>query len=104
MSGFLTSLCDDDSLGKLDLPESLPVYKIRLDIIVYTGDIVPKDGIFIPLLSNASAQLKLQGSEMMEALVGLSDSGLQFKYRESTQWILVERIADQGGENTEIEV
>lgn len=103
VSDFLTALYVDGSRGDLNLPLSLPIYRIRLDRIVNTGETVAQDGIYIPLISHASAQLMLEGTEVMEALVGLSDSGLQFKSRESTQWALVERIADEGGTNTVVE-
>ena len=49
------------------------------------------------MIQEASAQLMLKGHDAMAALVGLSESGLQYAREEPTEWILVERIADEGG-------
>lgn len=100
---FLNNLYLSKSRGVLDLPLSLPIYRINMGCIVATGETVPQDGIYIPAIENASAQLMLKDYEVAEALVGLSESGLQYGSRESTTWVLVERIADEGGSNTVIE-
>ena len=39
----------------------------------------------------------------MEALVGLTSDGLQYDHLASTDWFLVERIADTGGSAETIE-
>lgn len=65
---------------------------------------MPQDGIYIPTIAEASAQLMLKGHDAIEALVGLSKSGLQYHHEESTTWVLVERIADEGGNFYSIEL
>lgn len=99
----LNNRLNEEYRGALNLPSSMPIYRVNMGCIIESGEIVPQDGIYIPAIENASAQLMLKGRKAIEALVGLSDSGLQFKSRESTTWVLVERIADEGGSNTVIE-
>ena len=100
---FLSSDYSINYRGILELPLSLPVYRIRLDIVVSTGETVPQDGMYIPAINDASAQLMLKGHDAIEALVGLDEDCPQYDYEESTQWALVERIADEGGTNTVVE-
>ncbi len=94
--GSLTFEYQIESRGKLDLPDSLPVYKIRSQITVKTGEEVLQDGIYIPAISDASAQLMFKGYDAAEVKVGLDELGQQYKYKEDTVWTLVERIADEG--------
>ncbi|WP_130802875.1 hypothetical protein [Acinetobacter ihumii] len=101
---FLTENYDTDCLGELKLPLSLPIYQLSADIKVETGETVPQNGIYIPEISEASAQLLLKGYDAIEALVGLSRSGLQYAREESTTWLLVKRIADEGGSSETIQI
>ena len=94
---FLTEEYDSEYLGELNLPASLPIYRFSPYLSIKTDETVPQDGIYIPMIQEASAQLMLKGHDAMAALVGLSESGLQYAREESTKWILVERIADEGG-------
>ena len=93
--GDLTNGYDENSRGLLNLPNSLPIYRVNPSFMVMTGETVPQDGIYIPMIQEASAQLMLKGEEVVEALVGLDEG--QFISREASQWALVERIADEGG-------
>lgn len=52
-----------DSRGRLDLPQSFPVYRLNPYKYIKTGDTVPKDGIYLPLIGEASAQLLLKGHD-----------------------------------------
>ena len=92
-----------DARGVINLPQSLPVYKINSVIKIKTDELVPQDGIYTPAIQNASAQFLLKGTEAMEALVGLTSDGLQYDHLASTDWFLVERIADTGGSAETIE-
>lgn len=94
---FLTTGYDIGSFGELNIPQSFPIYRLSPFIYVRTGETVPRNGIYIPQVVDASAQLLLKGHDASEALVGLSESGLQYNHKEPTEWILVERIADEGG-------
>ncbi|WP_288414478.1 hypothetical protein [uncultured Acinetobacter sp.] len=101
---FLTENYDTDCFGELNLPRSLPVYQLTADIKVETGETVPRNGIYIPEIPEASAQLLLKGHDAIKALVGLSRSGLQYAREESTTWLLVKRIADEGGSSETIQI
>ena len=101
---FLTENYDANYFGELNLPLSLPIYQFNSHIIVKTRDTVQQDGIYIPAVQDASAQLLLKGRDAIEALVGLSKSGLQYNRKESTTWVLVKRIADTGGSAENIQV
>lgn len=102
--GSLSFRYNLNSRGILDLPESLPIYRQNPNIYIKTGEKVQQDGIYIPTIDEASAQLMLKGHDAIEALVGLSKSGLQYHHEESTTWVLVERIADEGGTLDSIEL
>ena len=93
-----------DARGVINLPQSLPVYKINSVIKIKTDELVPQDGIYTPAIQNASAQFLLKGTEAMEALVGLTSDSLQYDHLASTDWFLVERIADTGGSAKTIQV
>lgn len=94
---FLTENYDANYFGELNLPLSLPIYQFNPNVVVKTGDTVTQDGIYISTIQDTSAQLLLKGRDAIEALVGLSRSGLQYDRKENTTWTLVERIADTGG-------
>ena len=96
---FLTEKYNSDYLGELNLPESLPIYRQHPTISIKTDETVPQDGFYIPIIADACAQLMLKGHDASEALVGLDAEygGIQYDHKEPTKWILVERIADEGG-------
>ncbi|QFS16371.1 hypothetical protein FHP22_01900 [Acinetobacter indicus] len=100
---FLTEKYDAEYLGELNLPSSLPIYKLNQNIIVQTGETVPQDGIFIPEIQEASSQLLLKGHDAIEALVGLDEYCPQYDHKEDTKWVLVERIANEGGSSETIQ-
>lgn len=100
---FLTTDYDAEYSGKLNLPETLPVYRLIPYIYIKTGDTVPQDGIYIPKIADASAQLMLKGHDASEALVGLDPYCPQYDHKESTEWALVECIAGEGGSKTFIQ-
>ena len=101
--GNLSGRYNVQARGNLDLPKSLPVYRLSPYIYINTGETVSQDGIYVPLIEDASAQLMLKGHDAQDALVGLSKSGLQYAREEPTEWILVERIADEGGSLATVE-
>ncbi|MBJ9957213.1 hypothetical protein [Acinetobacter courvalinii] len=103
VTGNLSGRYNVQARGELNLPRSLPVYQLSADIKVQTGETVPQNGIYIPEIPEASAQLLLKGHDAIEALVGLSRSGLQYAREESTTWLLVRRIADEGGSSETIQ-
>ncbi|MDM1312263.1 hypothetical protein HXZ79_13580 [Acinetobacter indicus] len=100
---FLKEDYDSDYLGELNLPSSLPIYKLNQNVTVKTGETVPQDGIYIPEIQEASAQLLLKGHDAIEALVGLDPDCPQYDHEEDTEWVLVERIADEGGSSETIQ-
>lgn len=104
--GSLSSRYNSEARGDLDLPRSLPVYRQNCNIKIRTGELVPQSGIYIPLIVDASPQLMLKGHDAIEALVGLDESGIQYENEEPTSWMLVERIADEGGslESFQVEI
>ena len=64
---FLTTDYDPEYFGELILPESLPIYRLNPYIIIKSGETVAKDGIYLPLIEEASAQLLLKGHDAQEA-------------------------------------
>ena len=101
---FLTTEYDAKYFGELNLPGTLPIYRLNPSIHIKTGETVPQNGIYLPQVADASAQLLLKGHAASETLVGLSKSGLQYGHKEPTDWMLVERIADEGGLSEAINV
>ena len=92
-----------DARGVINLPQSLPIYKVNSAIKIKTNELVLQDGIYIPAIQNASAQFLLEGTEAIEALIGLTSDGLQYDHLASTDWVLVTRIADEGGSDETIQ-
>ena len=82
---------DEDYLGELNLPPSLPIYKLNQTITVKTNVTVPQDGIYIPEIEDASAQLLLKGHDAIEALVGLDEDCPQYDHKEDTKWVKLEK-------------
>lgn len=103
VTGNLSYRYNPDARGNLDLPQKFPVYRLNPFIYIKTGESVPDDGIYLPLIEESSAQLMLKGDDAHEALVGLSKSGLQYAREVQAEWMLVERIADEGGSLSTIE-
>ena len=101
--GSLSYRYNLDSRGSLNLPHSLPVYRLNPFIYIKTGETVPKDGIYLPLIEEASAQLLLKGHDAQEALVGLDPDSPQYDHEEPAEWFFVERVADEGGSLATIE-
>ena len=99
----LTDDYDADYLGEINLPTTLPIYKLNQKVFVKTGEPVPKDGIYVPSMQDASAQLMLKGHDAIEALVGLDEDCPQYDHEENTTWTLVECIADDGGSSNTIQ-
>lgn len=100
---FLTTDYDPEYFGELNVPKSLPIYRQNPNIYVKTGETVPKDGIYIPVVLEASAQLMLKGHDAQEALVGLDPDCPQYDHKELTEWMLVERITNEGGSAEQIQ-
>lgn len=94
---LLTKNYEIDSFGELSFPESLPIYRLSPSIHIKTGETVPQNGIYTPKVADASAQLMLKGHDAIDALVGLDPDCPQYDYEEPTEWVLVERIANEGG-------
>lgn len=101
--GSLSYRYNLDSRGSLNLSHSLPVYRLNPFIYIKTGETVPKDGIYLPLIEEASAQLLLKGHDAQEALVGLDPDSPQYDHEEPAEWFFVERVADEGGSLATIE-
>ena len=102
--GDLLKEYDEDSRGTLNLPTSLPVYKVSHSVKIKTGEVVFKSGIYIPSNPEASAQLLIEGYEAIEAYIGLDPETDQFISQESVEWMLVERVGDEGGSAENIQV
>jgi hypothetical protein len=84
------------SRGPLDPPPSWPQYRINPKVRVTSGDKVPQDGIYLPDLDGACAQLLIKDQSAPPAR--LPDSpDVVGTVRRPTAWTLVERIADAGG-------
>ena len=67
--GDLLKEYDEDSRGTLNLPTSLPVYKVSHSVKIKTGEVVFKSGIYIASNPEASAQLLIEGYEAIEAYI-----------------------------------
>ena len=102
--GDLLKEYDEDSRGTLNLPTSLPVYKVSHSVKIKIGEVVFKSGIYIPSNPEASTQLLIEGYEAIEAYVGLDLTTDQFISQESVEWMLVERVGDEGGSAENIQV
>jgi hypothetical protein len=98
-AGALTTRYTDSSRGPLDPPPSWPQYRLNLNVRVKTNEEVPQDGIYLPDVGDACAQLLIKGYEAWGALVprGPTDPEIPLTVRRPTVWTLVERIADSGG-------
>ena len=102
--GDLLEAYDEDSRGILNLPISLPVYKISNTTEIKTDELVLKSGIYIPSHPEASAQFLFEGYKAIEAYVGLDPTTDQFISQECVEWMLVERVGDEGGSAENIQV
>ncbi|WP_019561867.1 hypothetical protein [Caldimonas manganoxidans] len=105
--GTLSFAYHEPSRGPLNPPASWPVYRINEAVQVRTGQKVPKTGIYLPAHGPAAAALLIEGQKAIEAEVCTNAEDLlrdpkrsrPQSRREPTVWTLVERVADEGGDN-----
>ncbi|GIX23502.1 MAG: hypothetical protein KatS3mg122_0733 [Caldimonas sp.] len=105
--GTLSFRYREDARGPLNPPASWPVYRINEAVQVRTGQKVPKTGIYLPAHGPAAAALLIEGQKTIEAEVCTNAEDLlrdpkrsrPQSRREATVWTLVERVADEGGDN-----
>jgi hypothetical protein len=105
--GDLSFAYHEPSRGPLNPPASWPVYRINEAVQVRTGQKVPKTGIYLPAHGPAAAALLIEGQKAIQAEVCTNaedllrdpDGTMPQSRREPTVWTLVERVADEGGDN-----
>ncbi|MCH2242319.1 MAG: hypothetical protein MK041_10390, partial [Aquabacterium sp.] len=87
--------------GPLDPPSSWPVYRLNPQVRVKTDEKVPRNGVYLPDLPGACAQIQIEGYTATQA--GIPDPHEDPRYTSAatldfdTTWTLVERVADSGG-------
>ncbi|WP_337878538.1 hypothetical protein [Caldimonas sp.] len=105
--GTLSFAYHEPSRGPLNPPASWPVYRINPALQVRSGEKVPRTGIYLPAEGPAAAALLIEGQRAIEAKVCTNaedllrdpDGTMPQSRREPTVWTLVERVADEGGDN-----
>ncbi|MFT3721558.1 hypothetical protein [Pseudorhodoferax sp.] len=95
--GSLSQRYKELTRGPLDAPTTWPIYKINPNVRVRTGDLVPRNGIYLPDVDDSCPQALVQGYEATEANIGRDPVTTQRQGEAPATWTLVERIADEGG-------
>ena len=101
--GSLIERYTTESRGPLNPPESWPIYRLNPKYSVELDEVVPVAGIYVPSRADASAQVLLDGMLANEAYVGYDPETMQAVGDAPVTWMLVERIADTGGGNHNVE-
>ncbi|NRD71413.1 hypothetical protein HQR03_12810 [Psychrobacter okhotskensis] len=91
-----------ESRGPLNPPESWPIYRLNPQYSVELDEVVPVAGIYVPSRADASAQVLLDGMLANEAYVGYDPETMQAVGMAPVTWMLVERIADSGGDSQNV--
>lgn len=100
-AGDLSFEFHEDDRGPLIAPPSWPIYRLNTQVRVKTDERVPRNGIYLPDLEGACAQVQIEGYTATQASIPdppldprvTSAATLDF----DTTWTLVERVADSGG-------
>lgn len=97
--GSLSIRFNERNRGPLNAPSTWPQYRLNPQVRVKTGDRVPRNGIYLPDISNSCAQLLIEGHDAWGATVMRhpEDPNSQAFDRVPATWTLVERVADEGG-------
>lgn len=97
--GELTTGDEERNRGPLNAPPTWPQYRLNAEVRVRTGDKVPRNGIYLPDVGIACAQLLIEGHDAWGANVlrHPDDPNSQAFDRVPATWTLVERVADEGG-------
>lgn len=98
-AGGLTTRYTDESRGPLAAPPSWPQYRLVPSVRVKTDDKVPRNGIYLPDIDGACAEVLIEGYDAWGAKVlrNSDNPNSEACDRKPTTWTLVERIADSGG-------
>lgn len=97
ITGTLSNEYTELDRGPLNLPVEQPVYKINSNIKIRTGQLVPKNGIYLPDIEKSCAQALAHGYEAPTANFGQNPVTTQREGAAPVTWTLVERISDEGG-------
>ncbi len=105
--GDLSFAYHEPSRGPLNAPASWPVYRLNPEVQVRTGEKVPRTGIYLPQNGPSAAALLIEGQKAIDAEMCINAEELlrdpegarPQSRREPTLWTLVERVADEGGDN-----
>lgn len=89
-----------ESRGPLNAPELWPVYRLNPKYSVELDEVFPVAGIYVPSREDASAQVLLDGMLANEANAGYDPDTTHAVGRAPVTWMLVERIADSGGDSS----
>lgn len=89
-----------ESRGPLNAPELWPVYRLNPKYSVELDEVFPVAGISVPSREDASAQVLLDGMLANEAHAGYDPDTTHAVGRAPVTWMLVERIADSGGDSS----
>lgn len=100
-AGDLSFEFHEDDRGPLLAPPSWPVYRLNPQVRVKTDERVPRNGIYLPDLEGACAQVQIEGYTATQASVRQPPKDPRYtgnsRLKFDTTWTLVERIADSGG-------
>jgi len=96
---YLSTEYEESAFGPLNAPTTWPQYRLNPQVRVKTGEQVPRNGIYLPDISNSCAQLLIEGHDAWGATVMRhpEDPNSQAFDRVPATWTLVERVADEGG-------
>jgi hypothetical protein len=96
---YLSTEYEERAFGPLNAPATWPQYRLNPQVRVKTGDRVPRNGIYLPDVSNSCAQLLIEGHDAWGANVMShpEDPDSQAMDEVPATWTLVERVADEGG-------
>ena len=97
--GSLSIRFNERNRGPLNAPSTWPQYRLNPLVRVKTDEQVPRNGIYLPDISNSCAQLLIEGHDAWGATVMRhpEDPNSQAFDRVPATWTLVERVADEGG-------
>lgn len=95
LSGALGARYNPDSRGPFPNVEAWPRYRLNSEVVVMSGEPVPRTGIYLPEIDDSCAQFLIAGEPADEANVGYDPVRMQNVGRAPAHWVLVERVAGE---------
>ncbi|MCY1224245.1 hypothetical protein D9M72_363910 [compost metagenome] len=95
--GSLTSRYSVEDRGDLNAPSSWPVYRIDPSVTLTTDEPVLRNGVYLPICDDSCAAVLIEGYPTRKATIGYDPQTRQRVSRAPTTWVLISRVADEGG-------